>query len=533
MRNVLRGPCGWLVAVAFGFGLCVTPGAIAARQPANPVVKTADGSVSGTFDAASRVASFKGLPFAAPPVGNLRWRAPQPPHSWTGVRDGSKFGPSCMQRVHGDFLPWTKEYLVHGQVSEDCLYLNVWTPRANRAANLPVVVFIPGGGFVEGSGSVPMYDGMHLASTGMVVVTINYRLGVFGFLAYPGLTAESPHHASGNYGLLDQIAALEWVRGNIRAFGGNPHNVTVWGQSAGAISVGALLVSPRAAGLFQRAMADSGLGFEGFPTPDLKDAEQTGERFAEAHHASDLKELRAIPAADLLPGPSDHFRFTPDIDGWVLTASPHALNQTSSGSDVPVITGYQANDGMLFTPPIRSKADFDDWANRVYGSMAGEFERLYPGGSLQQMQLSITESNQDRDRVSMYLWAKARMEHRKDPVYTYYFDQAIPWPAHPEFGAFHSGELPYFFRNLDLMDRPWKAMDHHVSETASGYLKAFAATGNPNTRELPHWPAVSAITPQTMKIGPKTQPMPLATNERYQFWMRYFQSAEAKSAPFF
>ncbi|MGB7190125.1 MAG: carboxylesterase family protein [Acidobacteriaceae bacterium] len=513
--------------------LCAALPAHAAAPQPNPVVKTADGSVSGAIDATSRVASFKGLPFAAPPVGELRWRAPQPERPWKGVRDGSSFGPSCMQPVHGDFLPWTEEFLVHGKVSEDCLYLNVWTPRAKKGANLPVVVFIPGGGFVEGSGSVPIYNGTKLAATGLVVVTVNYRLGVFGFLAYPGLTAESPHHASGNYGLLDQIAALAWVRRNIGAFGGNSRNVTVWGQSAGAISVGALLVSPRARGLFQRAMADSGLGFEGFPTPDLQAAEQTGERFAAAHHADSLKELRAIPAADLLPGRDGHFRFTPDIDRWVLTASPHALNQTGSGSDVPVITGYQANDGLLFTPPIRSKKDFEDWVSRTYGTMTGEFERLYPGGSLQQMQLSVTESNRDRDRVSMFLWAKARLQTRKSPVYTYFFTQAIPWPQHPEFGAFHSGELPYFFRNLDLMARPWQPMDHHVSDTTSAYLKAFATTGDPNARGLPHWPAVEAASPQTMEIGRKMRPMPLASKARYQFWLKYFESDEAKNAPFF
>lgn len=516
-------------AVAFALSLCAAVSASAE----NPIVKTAQGAVSGQVDAASHVASFKGIPFAEPPVGELRWHAPEPPRAWKGVRDGTQFAPSCMQPVHsGDFLPWTKEFLVHGAVSEDCLYLNVWTPKARAGANLPVVVYVPGGGFVEGSGSVPIYDGTNLASTGVVVVTINYRLGVFGFLAYPELTAESEHHSSGDYGLLDQIAALQWVKSNIRAFGGNPNDVTVWGQSAGAMSVGALLVSPVAKGWFERAMADSGVGSASLHLPDLKAAEQQGQRFADAHHAADLKALRAIPAAALLPGPTEHLRFMPVIDGWVLPGAPSALNKTAAGSDVPVIAGYQANDSMLFTRPIRSKADYDAWAGR-YGTMAAEFKRLYPGDSVDDLRKAVMESNRDRDRVSLYLWAKDRMDHRKSPVFTYYFDRAIPWPQHPEFGAFHSGELPYFFRNLKLMDRPWEPVDHEVAHTASAYLKAFAASGNPNAPGLVHWPAVNPADAQTMELGATMGPMPLADKARYDFWVRYFESPESRNAPIF
>lgn len=518
--------------LAAALAVCIAVPAFAAN-PSQPIVKTGQGSVSGQLDPTTHVFSFKGLPFAAPPIGDLRWRAPRPPQPWTGVRDGSHFAPSCMQRVHGDFLPWTSEFLVHGKVSEDCLYLNVWTPNHKSDANLPVIVFIPGGGFVEGSGSVPIYNGTNLASTGLVVVTINYRLGVFGFLAYPGLSAESPHHSSGNYGLLDQIAALRWVQHNIAAFGGNPYNVTVWGQSAGAMSIGDLLVSPLAKGLFQRAQADSGLGRVLFHMPDLKAAEETGLRFAAERQAHSLKELRAIPADQLLPGPNDHFRFVPDIDGWVLPGLPTNLNWTAAGSDVPLVTGYQANDSLLFTPPIRSKKDFDDWVNSRYGSMAAEFLGLYPGGSLQQMQLSVTKSNRDRDRVSMFLWAGVRLQNRHSPVYTYYFDRAIPWPQHPEFGAFHTGELPYFFRNLQLMDRPWQPIDHQVADTASAYLKAFATNGDPNAHPLPHWPAVNPALPLTMEIGAKVQPMPLASKARFQFWLKYFHSSAAENAPFF
>jgi para-nitrobenzyl esterase len=504
----------------------------ASPRPSNPIVKTRYGTVSGVTDPVSQVSSFKGLPFAAPPVGDLRWRPPMPPAAWKGVRDATQFGSSCMQRVHGDFLPWTKEFLVQNKVSEDCLYLNVWTPSIAKSANLPVVVFIHGGAFTEGSGAISIYDGTHLASTGVVVVTINYRLGVFGFLAYPGLTAESSHHSSGNYALLDQIAALRWVQGNIRAFGGDPHRVTIWGQSAGAFSVGALLASPVAKGFFQRAQADSGLGIVSLPMPDLAAAEQGGLRFAAAHHAKNLAALRAIPAAELLSGPSDHFlRFEPIVDGWVLPATPNALNRTGGDNDVPVITGYQANDNMLFSPPISSAADYDARVRRLYGFMSGEFERLYPAGNLEQMKQAIVESNRERDRVSMFLWASDRVQHHTSPVYTYFFDRGIPWPQHPEYGAFHTGEIPYFFRNLDGLDRPWQPVDHEVSRIASSYLKAFAATGNPNAADLPEWPAVNPASPETQEIGAKTHPMPLASPARYQFWVRYFHSPAGKNAP--
>lgn len=240
------------------------------------VVQTAQGKVEGQKESNSTVTVFKGIPFAAPPVGDLRWRAPQPAAAWQGVRKATAFGASCMQPIIESMLPmhmpWTEEFLTHGKVSEDCLFLNIWTPKAASKANLPVIVFIHGGGFTGGAGDVAVYDGANLAAKGVVLITINYRLGVFGFLAHPELSAESKHHASGNYALLDQIAALRWVKANIAHFGGNPHNVTIWGQSAGAFSVAALVASPLAAGLFQHAQADSGIGVTGLPMPSLSDA---------------------------------------------------------------------------------------------------------------------------------------------------------------------------------------------------------------------------------------------------------------------
>lgn len=514
--------------------LAVSAAPAALAKSTHPIVDTHNGKLAGVTDTATHISSFKGIPYAAPPVGSLRWRPPIPPASWKGVRNATQFGASCMQRLHGTFGPWTPEFLVQNKVSEDCLYLNVWTPRLARTASLPVIVYIPGGGFVEGSGEVPIYNGAHLASTGLVIVTINYRLGAFGFLAYPGLTAESPHHSSGNYGILDQIAALRWVKENIRAFGGSPNNVTIWGQSAGAFSVGALLASPLARGLFERAQADSGLGIAGRST-DLATAEQEGLQFAAEHRAANLEQLRAIPAADLLPQPDElplHFDLI--VDGWVLPTSPNAINRTAAGNDVPVITGYQANDYWLMSPPLRSAADYETRVQRLYGPMAADFKRLYPpGDTLTQMQQSIVESSRDRERVSMFLWASERLEHHKGPVYTYFFDRAVPWPQHPEFGAFHSGELPYFFRNLNVLDRPWQPIDHQISNLASSYLKAFATTGDPSAPGLPQWSAVNPAKPATMEIGARTGPMPLASEARYRFWINYFRSPQGKNAPAF
>ncbi|MGB6192041.1 MAG: carboxylesterase family protein, partial [Terracidiphilus sp.] len=279
------------------------------------VVQTAQGKVEGQKESNSTVTVFKGIPFAAPPVGDLRWRAPQPPSAWQGVRKATAFGARCMQPIIQSMLPmhmpWTEEFLTHRKVSEDCLFLNVWTPKAASKANLPVIVFIHGGGFTGGAGDVAVYDGANLAAKGVVLITINYRLGVFGFLAHPELRAESAHHASGNYALLDQIAALRWVNANIANFGGNPHNVTIWGQSAGAFSVAALGASPLAAGLFQHAQADSGIGVTGLPMLALRDAEQNGVKFAEEHHAASIKDLRALPAEALLPTGPAGLRFSP------------------------------------------------------------------------------------------------------------------------------------------------------------------------------------------------------------------------------
>ncbi len=523
MRTVVRVALGLIVGV------------LSLQTVDAQVVGTAYGKVEGQKDAAGAVTVFKGIRYAAAPVGKLRWRAPEAPAAWTGVRKADQYSAACMQRITPkQFGPWTVEFLTENKVSEDCLYLNIWTPKASPAAGLPVVVFIHGGGFTSGAADVPVYDGAHLAAKGLVVVSINYRLGVFGFMALPELTAESAHHSSGNYALLDQMAALKWVKENVKSFGGDPGRVTIWGQSAGAFSVGALVASPLAAGLFERAQADSGLAINGLPIEDLKDAEKKGSEFAAAHHAASLKELRAIPAEDLLPAPGAMgLGFVPIVDGWVIPDTPGNLSREGKDNDVPMITGYEADDSMSFFAPVTTMEAYDKMAKKQYGTMAAEFEKLYPAANADEVKAMVKESNRDRDRVAMYVWASERVKSHKQPVYTYFFTRAIPWPQQPHFGAFHTGELPYFFENLKVLDRPWEAVDHKVADTVSSYLKDFAAKGDPNEAGLPAWPRIEAGKPETMELGARMGPLPLADNAREAFWVRYFNSPESRKAPIF
>ena len=503
------------------------------------LIQVTQGGISGEKAPNSYVSVFKGIPFAASPVGNLRWRPPQPPEPWQGVRKADAFRASCMQNILESMLPmhmpWTEEFLTHNKVSEDCLFLNIWTPEPKAGANLPVIMFIHGGGFSGGAGDVAVYDGANLAAKGVVVVTINYRLGVFGFLAHPDLSAESEHHSSGNYGLLDQIAALAWLKANVAQFGGDSHNITIWGQSAGALSVADLIASPLAAGLFQRAQADSGLGVAGFPMADRNAAEEDGVKFAAQHHAASIKELRALPAEALLPdsaaGAAPGIRFGPVVDGWVVPDAPTTMNVKGNDNDVPVITGYQPGDSAMFTPPVQSVDEYHQMIQRRYGEMAEEFNKLYPVTKVEDIKAVLAESGQERSRVSMFLWAAARAKSHRLPVYTYFFDHAIPWPQHPEFGAFHTGEIPYFFLNLKKLDRPWQKEDDILAKQASSYLVDFAKRGDPNGTGLPSWPKIDPGAPQTMELGSHLGVMPVADKGHEDFWVRYYDSPLGKSGP--
>jgi para-nitrobenzyl esterase len=483
-------------------------------------VKTDSGALVGTITP-SNIRVFKGIPYAAPPVGDLRWRPPQPPAKWDGVRKADTFSDSCMQALNRSRNPWTKEFMVQNNASEDCLCLNVWTgakASTTGSEKRPVLVWIHGGAFYEGSGEIITYDGEELAKKGLIVVTINYRLGIFGFYTHPELTKESPQHASGNYGLLDCVAALQWVQKNIAAFGGDPNRVTIAGQSAGAAAVHTLTASPLAKGLFHRAIAESGSGI-GRRTRDLGESEKDGVKWAEAKGATSLKELRAKPAADLMGGA----RFAPVVDGWFLPADTATIFAQGKQNDVPTMTGLTADEGSASPTYGKVKAeDFVKQSQQRFGEQAGVFLRLYPSTDQSQSGLSQKQSARDQGLVSMYLWATERAKTSKTKTYTYYFTRGIPWPEHPEFAAFHTGDVPYFFANLKHLNRPWEDVDRKLSDTVSTYWVNFAKTGNPNGKGLPNWPTFDAAQQVTMELGEKIGVRPVADKEKLTFFTQYF-----------
>ena len=485
--------------------LCVS----AATAQVDHRVEIKSGLLAGILSDDESVRVFKGIPFAAPPVDELRWRPPHPPEKWEGVREAVEFGAGCMQNAAGSRPPWTEEFMHQGEVSEDCLYLNVWAPA--EAEDSPVLVYIHGGGFSEGSGSVELYDGEALAQKGLVVVTVNYRLGVFGFLTHPELTAESDHEASGNYALLDQVAALEWVEENIGAFGGDPENVTVAGQSAGAMSVYLLTASPLADGLFARAIVQSGPGaLASFGIPSVRglarplvDAEQSGVEFAESKGAAGLEELRALSAEELMAqsdGPPR--RFGAVVDGFFLPDDIAEIYEEGEQNDVPMLTGFNADEASAF--PGYGTASAEEFRTSVrerYGERADAFLELYPTETDEEAGKAQKVSLRDFGAVALKQLIAERAETAETPAFLYYFKRGIPWPEHPNFDAFHSGELPYVFDNLDHMDRPWEDVDRRIAEAMSTYWVNFAATGNPNGAGLPEWERFGDAPEKMMVFG--------------------------------
>ncbi|SHN06755.1 para-nitrobenzyl esterase [Duganella sacchari] len=451
---------------------------------AAPRATTANGIVDGVQEA-SGVKSFKGIPFAAPPVGALRWKAPQAAASWKGVRKADHFAARCMQ------LPLFDDMVFRSDgVSEDCLYLNVWTPVRSDKEKLPVVVYFYGGGFAAGDGSEPRYDGESMASKGIVTLTVNYRLNVFGFLAHPELTKESPNRASGNYGLMDQAAALQWVRKNIAAFGGDPARVTIAGESAGSFSVSAQMINPQAKGLIAGAIGESGSLLGHMAPAPLNVGEQIGAGFARSAGASTLAELRALTAQQLLDATKKTGAWFSAIqDGYVIPRPPVAMYAAGEQARVPLLAGWNAYEGhykQVLGNNAPTAENFSAALKKLYGDQADAAQQAYSGDVKQ----AATELASDRFiGFGTWKWIDSHARSSGKPVYRYYYTRPRPGQE----GANHSVEIEYAMGNLATNKvYAWTDDDRALSTQMQGYFANFIKTGNPNGAGLPEWPQASA-----------------------------------------
>ncbi len=503
-------------------------------------VKTANGLLEATTPAGADVRSFKGIPFAQPPVGNLRWREPQPVKNWTGARNADHFGPRCMQRTSPNADYWFRS----NGMSEDCLYLNVWTPAKSDRERLPVLVYIFGGGFQNGDGSEPRYDGANMARKGMVAVTMNYRTNIFGFFSHPELTRESPHHASGNYGLLDQVAALEWVQRNIAAFGGDPKRVTIGGESAGSISVSALMASPLSRNLIAGAIGESGAMTSSLPPRPLPESEQDGVRFGASAGAPSLAALRALTAEQIQQAlaKTSGMRFSTALDGYFLPKPLAEIFLAGEQSKVPLLAGSNSEEQparAVLGAAEPTPENFASAVKRLYGDHAGEILKAYAPSSPEQVLEAATHLASARFvGYSTWKWTELQMKTGGKPVYRYLYahprprflgmpDQPAPPPrsapaekggeSRQPRGAAHSAEIQYAMGNLDLDKRyAWKPEDYKLSAVMQAYFANFVKTGNPNGPDLPNWPAYDSRTGyRLLRLDVDSRVEPEPHRERY------------------
>lgn len=515
-------------------------------------VKTANGTLEGIDE--SGIRAFKGVPFAAPPVGELRWREPQPVKNWTGVRKADKFGPRAMQLpLFGDM-----NFRSDG-VSEDCLYLNVWTPAKAASDALPVLVYFYGGGLVAGDGSEPRYDGESLARHGIVTVTVNYRLTIFGSFSHPELSKESPHKASGNYGFLDQAAALQWVQKNIAAFGGDPRRVTIAGESAGSFSVSAQMASPLAKKLIAGAIGESGslLGFR--PISTLSEAEKMGVEFGKAVGASSLAALRAMPAQALLetttkPGVP---RFSAVVDGYFFDKSPTEVFAAGQQSQVPLLVGWNSQEGGyqgILGKEAPTLANYTAAVKKMYGEQADKLLKVYnPANDAEVEQVATALAGDRFIGFSTWKWSDLHAKTGGKPVYRYFYERPRPEmraemgaavanmaggvtrnddakakrPPAPK-GAVHSAEIEYAMGNLPsnrVYD--WQPEDYKVSEIMQLFFANFIKTGNPNGLGVPQWPAVKAgQAAPVMRIDVHTRAETEKIRDRYLLMEEFLKSPQ-------
>ena len=509
-----------------------------------PRVKIANGELEGVNE--SGIKTFKGVPFAAPPVDKFRWREPQPVQNWSGIRKADKFGPRAMQLpVFGDM-----NFRSDG-MKEDCLYLNVWTPSKTGNEKLPVLVYFYGGGFMAGDGSELRYDGESMARQGIVAVTVNYRLGIFGFLSHPELTKESPHHASGNYGLLDQSAALQWVQKNIAAFGGDPKKITIAGESAGSFSVSAQMASPLSKNIIAGAIGESGslLGLN--PTASLNDAEKAGADFGTSIKANSLADLRAMPADQLLKATANagFGRFPICVDGYFFPKSPLEIFEKGEQAHVPLLVGWNSQEMVYQMIMGQDKPTLDNYkktVEKLYGDKSAEAMTVYSASNDEEAEQVATDLASDRFiGFSTWKWSDVQSKTGGKPVYRYLYARPRPQmraemgnataglaggvikdtsankaPAMPPArGAVHSAEIEYALGNLPTNRvYDWQPEDYKVSEIMQAFFANFIKTGNPNGPGVPEWPAVDNNKGvQVMHINVDTRAMEDKNGKRYLF----------------
>ncbi|MBA3886443.1 MAG: carboxylesterase family protein [Acidobacteria bacterium] len=472
---------------------------------ADAQVRTSGGLVRGTTVGEGQIRIYKSIPYAAPPVGELRWQAPRPAAPWEGTRDATAFGPGCLQgQVFSD--------IVFKELSEDCLTLNIWTPAKTAGDGLPVMVWIHGGGFQAGAGAEPRHDGEAFARRGVIVVTFNYRLGVFGFLAHPELTRESGRNASGNYGVLDAVAVLRWVQDNIAAFGGNPKNVTIFGESAGSLAVSALMASPLSQELFHKAIGQSGAYFpeEFAPLPlrRLADAEGQGVKFAAALAADSLAALRGKTGDEVVQAALKvQPWFSPNVDGYFLPDSVASIFAAGRQVPVPLLAGWNADEaraGVTLGKQKPTARSFLEDTRKRFGDHADAILKVYPAPTdAEALESAAALAGDLFMGLSTWKWIEVHQKTGRAPVYRYSFDRKIPVPpgytvngvpaTSRDIGARHAGEIEYVFGALkqSLPEVPWETTDYRLSETMTTYWANFARTGNPNGAGLPAWPRYS------------------------------------------
>lgn len=480
-------------------------------------VQIEQGKVAGSTGFSPEVRVYRGIPYALPPVGSLRWAPPQPAAAWQGVRQAASFGNDCPQEAYS---PSSVYYTPPKPTGEDCLSLNIWTAAKSTAEKRPVMVWIHGGALTRGAGSTPTYDGENFAKKGVVLVTINYRLGIFGFFAHPELTQESANRSSGNYAVLDQIAALKWVQKNIGAFGGDPGNVTIFGESAGSWSINYLVATPLAKGLFHRAIGESGAVFQ--PMRTLAQTETFGTRVS-----TSLKDLRGRTADELL---KVRWNTAPVVDGWIFPSDIYTIFSQGRQNDTPLIAGSNSDEATtLFPwPKAGTAATFTAQAKATYGDMADDFLKIYPAGTDAEAEASHYASSRDQTFTwQMRTWVRLQQKTGTSKSWLYQFSRFPPGPMSAAQRAYHASEIAYVFGNL-TPPRIWEPTDRAVSDLMNAYWVNFAKKGDPNGTGLPAWPSYEQREDQSITFGDKPSITTGLNKAGLDFFDKYYEKLRTK-----